>query len=116
MHFDPIHVDVDGSLRNPYVVGAVLLWAALLALLALQCLKMPSRFAVPAVLLLLILACAATPRVVRALLNLAYNGTFGSGSVGVIGGPPAWVPSLLAAGSVVLVAAVRRRKAVSRAA
>jgi hypothetical protein len=116
MHFDPVQVDIDGSLRNPYVVGAVLIWAAVLTLLALGVLRWPNRLSVVAVAVLLVVACAVTPRVIRELLNLAYNGRVGGGSIGVMGGPPAWLPSLVAAVGLTVVSAVRHRKAVSRAA
>ena len=117
MHFDPIQVDVDGSLRNPYTIAAVVIWAALLTLIALRLLRVRGRLPLVMIAALLLAAGLVTPSVVRLLLNLAYAVTSGPyGSIGVIGGPPAWLPSLLAIGFISVVSVLRRKKGLPRAA
>ena len=111
-------LEVDGSLRNPFVVATVVLWSALLASFAFFAAtrwKQPQRGRSERLqpILILLMMIAGTPDVQFNLGNLLYKTeamlTPGPSitSVGFWGGPPA-LPAWAAA-SLAFVVALRRK-------
>jgi hypothetical protein len=104
-----IQADVDGTLRNPVVAGAVLLWALVLFTVCLAFLRSDSRLrGVAVVAAVLIAGWLLAPVVVRTFVNGIYRVT-SSPSVGFFGRPPAWAASLVAAAGVLVTLLVRRK-------
>jgi hypothetical protein len=114
MSFDSIGARADGTLRNPVVVGVVLIWALVLLAVCLASLKSGSRFRGVTVVAVLLFGWLLSPFVVITFVNGIYRIT-SSPSVGFLGRPPAWAASLIAAAGV-LVALLARRKAFKRVA
>jgi hypothetical protein len=113
--FDPIQVDVDGTLRNPVVAGSVLLWALILLTACVIFLKSGARFRAAAVAAILIGGWLMSPLVVSALVNGLYRITASSlSSVGLFGRSPAWVaPAVAGAGVLAMEVVARMRKRVA---
>ena len=106
MHFEFMTVEVDGTLNNPVVVQAVLLWSAVLALWTIATLKF-WRERRRLVLAVLAGAYVVPPLGQFIIGNVIYRLQDPRIlSVGFWGGPPIWIAPLAGAmaGGIVLVA------------
>jgi hypothetical protein len=113
MSFDPIEVDVDGTLRNPFVGVSVLLWALILLAVCLVILRSTARSRGLAVGGVLIGGWLIGPFVVAMFVTVLYH--FASprvDSVGFFGRAPSWIAPLVASLGVVIVQLLtwRRRR------
>jgi hypothetical protein len=110
--FDPIQVDVDGTLRNPVVAGSVLLWALVLLIACVLFLKSGVRFRAALVAAVLVGGWLMTPFFVNALVNGLYRITASSlSSVGLFDRSAAWVaPAVAGAGVLAMEVVSRGRK------
>ena len=110
MSFNPITLEVDGTLRNPVVLGAVIAWVLVLTVLFVAAVRLfRNRWAIAIIVALMVVV---TPTVQNLLVN-SYYVLRGFSGAGLWGHPPFWLAplaaSLLAFGG----RALRRRKASS---
>ena len=94
MSFNPITLEVDGTLRNPVVLGAVIAWATLLFVLFVAAIRvLRNRWAVA---IIVGMSLVVTPAAQGALVSLYYVARGFSGA-GLWGHPPFWLAPLAAA-------------------
>lgn len=101
MDFSVLVVDVDGSLANPIMRAAVLIWAVVLAIPSFFVVakSWAPRIRIGGSLLIFAFGCLSSPDANRALGMLLYHFMSRPGVVvGIIGGPPFFVSPTLGVG------------------
>ena len=94
MSFNPVTLEVDGTLRNPVVLGAVIAWSMLLVLLFAAAIRLlRNRWAVA---IIVGVSLVVTPAAQGVLVSLYYAARGFSGA-GLWGHPPFWLAPLAAA-------------------
>lgn len=101
-----MHLEVDGSLANPYALAAVLVWTTILAGVTFSIFRQPGPMPGRAGLAGLVALALTTPLWQFVIGNILYRIEDSSiVSVGFWGGPPNWIAPLAA-----LIAAVAARR------
>ena len=94
MSFNPITLEVDGTLRNPVVLGAVIAWSLMLTVLFSAAVRLfRNRWAVLVIVALMVFV---TPAAQNLLVN-SYYVFRGFSGAGLWGHPPLWLAPSAAA-------------------
>lgn len=112
---DLLHLEVDGSLANPYAAAAVAIWTAALSILAVLLVRRRDKsrgWRAVELGVLLVLASSVTWIAQPLIGNILYMMTdHRIASVGFWGGPPNWIAPSVAAGAGCLAWLFKRRGA-----
>jgi len=93
MSFNPVTLEVDGTLRNPVVLGAVIAWTLLLVFLFVLAISLlRNRWAVA---IIVGMSIVVTPAAQGILVSLYYAARGFSGA-GLWGHPPFWLAPVAA--------------------